>query len=173
MSKKILGIEYPTREETVFLLEANNLEIASTYRRVIAYLVDCIITFFVAYVITIKYKLALDFFGSEDSWHVLIAFILFWGWVALPFYHAVFALFFRKTIGCYVSGIDIVSMMNLKRQTFAYAFLRGWGMGSTTIVFFPILIVIGIISSLTEWRKDPLRQTGWDMATRTIVVQEK
>lgn len=169
MAKKF-GMESASYEETLAMLEGRGLQIASPYRRILAYGIDVAITYLVSYFLMAKSSfghLAFDELTGGDPAKYIY---LFWAWAALPLYYAICVSMIRRTIGCWISGIAVI-MVTGKRINFIYGFLRGFAMGTITALFFPILIILITILVLISFRTDPLRTVGWDMASRSIVVQ--
>lgn len=174
MGKKILVLEYLTQPEIREALEQENLTIASIYRRILAYILDLTLTLFLTSVLMVPLGLAYSAFGLEKGEGEKLAksIFIFWALLVFPLYYAFSSLIFTRTLGCWISGIRIVRMSG-ERVGFIYGFLRGFLIGTITVIWFPILIIVHTLLTLFDWRGNRLKLSGWDAASRTMVVESQ
>jgi len=171
MAKKF-GLASASHEETLATLEEKGLKTASPYRRILAYVIDVVIAYLLSHYLMVSSSFGHLAFDELTGGNPAKYTFVFWSLVVMPFYYALCAVMVRRTIGCWLAGIDII-LVTGERLGFLYAFLRGFTIGIITGFFFPILLILQTILALISYTRDPLRLIDWDMASRSIVVQKK
>jgi uncharacterized RDD family membrane protein YckC len=170
--KQEMGIDFSLSEGAKGMLQEANLSAATIPRRFQAYFIDVAITLISAALIIAMAKIPPTVYGVSTRGDRITITFVFWALAVFPIYYGFFALIFGKTIGCWISNINVIKM-NGKRIGFATGLLRGFLMGVITAMIFPATIVGHTAFSLLGWGgKTKPGTAGWDIATWTIVVQK-
>lgn len=168
MQKKILWMKNISEGEIADMLSSKGIEVAGTFRRILAYTIDVGL-----YIIAIYPLKNLNFLQYLVPWtpknDTQIAIFLFW--VFMIFYHILCLLIFGRTIGCLISEVKPISLIG-QRITVLQALTRGGAIGFISTFLFPWFIIIHSFLALTYGKRDPLKRTLWDICSATIVVQQ-
>jgi uncharacterized RDD family membrane protein YckC len=175
MPKKFIGMEFPSQQEIRDMLDARSLRVAACYKRILAYIIDVIITLIGAYFLIVRTGVLRGVFETEASEYIAKLTFVLWAWTIFPIYYASCVLIGGKTLGCWVSGITVIKITG-EWIGFISACVRGVMIGVVTSFFFPFLIAAHTLAALLKLLKyggKRLQILGWDAGSRTIVVETK
>ena len=152
------------------LLEEQRLQIARSYKRFAAFLIDVGLVGFVAYYIMVIRRFGYSGFGAtsiRDLWPDMAFFFC----LLMIVYNLICIPIFKRTIGTWILGITLMSM-NGERINCIQAVMRGGVLGMMTVGIFPYIVILHSVFLLFTVKSDPFRRTFWDIGSHTIIVEK-
>ena len=171
-TRKILWVKVIPDDYIRELLDERRLQIARTYKRFLAYIVDVGLVGFSAYYIMVIKKFAYSGFEAtsrSDLWSATSFFFF----LLMIIYYLICIPVLKRTLGMWIVGITLMSIDG-ERINCVQVIGRGAALGLITVGIFPYIVILHcVLFVLILWRGDKFHRAFWDASSQTIVVEKQ